>query len=274
MKAPGQSSSVVLPRVFWGEIWGMENLEKVVLVTGASRGIGKAVAEGFVDRNYRVVVAARTLEKLEEIVVAARQRGRKALAVQCDVTDPESVNRLFAMINEEFGRLDVLFNNAGVSAPPVPVEQLSYQQWKTVVDTNLTGVFLCTQAAVALMKRQRPGGGRIINNGSISAHAPRPFSTPYTSTKHGVLGITKATALDGRSHDIACSQIDIGNAATEMAALMAKGIMQANGSVAVEPLLDLRHVVDAVLYVAGLPLGVNVPYMTIMPTAMPFVGRG
>ncbi len=248
--------------------------EKIVLVTGASRGIGKAVAEGFIDKGFRVVVAARTVASLEEIVAVARAKGHESLAVPCDVTDPESVRQLFARVGDEYGRLDVLFNNAGVSAPPVPVEELTYPQWKHVVDTNLTGVFLCTQAAVALMKRQQPGGGRIINNGSISAHAPRPFSTPYTSTKHGVLGMTKATALDGRGHNIACSQIDIGNAATEMATLMAKGIMQANGTVAVEPLLDLRYVVDAVLHIAGLPLNVNIPYMTIMPTAMPFVGRG
>ncbi len=248
--------------------------EKIVLVTGASRGIGKAVAEGFIDKGFRVVVAARTVASLEEIVAVARAKGHESLAVPCDVTDPESVRQLFARVGDEYGRLDVLFNNAGVSAPPVPVEELTYPQWKHVVDTNLTGVFLCTQAAVALMKRQQPGGGRIINNGSISAHAPRPFSAPYTSTKHGVLGMTKATALDGRGHNIACSQIDIGNAATEMATLMAKGIMQANGTVAVEPLLDLRYVVDAVLHIAGLPLNVNIPYMTIMPTAMPFVGRG
>ncbi len=248
--------------------------EKIVLVTGASRGIGKAVAEGFIDKGFRVVVAARTVASLEEIVAVARAKGHESLAVPCDVTDPESVRQLFARVGDEYGRLDVLFNNAGVSAPPVPVEELTYPQWKNVVDTNLTGVFLCTQAAVALMKRQQPGGGRIINNGSISAHAPRPFSTPYTSTKHGVLGMTKATALDGRGHNIACSQIDIGNAATEMAALMAKGIMQANGTVVAEPLLDLRYVVDAVLHIASLPLNVNIPYMTIMPTAMPFVGRG
>ncbi len=248
--------------------------EKIVLVTGASRGIGKAVAEGFIDKGFRVVVAARTVASLEEIVAVARAKGHESLAVPCDVTDPESVRQLFARVGDEYGRLDVLFNNAGVSAPPVPVEELTYPQWKNVVDTNLTGVFLCTQAAVALMKRQQPGGGRIINNGSISAHAPRPFSTPYTSTKHGVLGMTKATALDGRGHNIACSQIDIGNAATEMAALMAKGIMQANGTVVAEPLLDLRYVVDAVLHIASMPLNVNIPYMTIMPTAMPFVGRG
>ena len=252
----------------------MGNAEKVVLVTGASRGIGKAVAEGFIGKGYRVVVAARTLCALEALVEQARRIGAGAMAVQCDVTDPESVNMLFARIRGGYGRLDILFNNAGVSAPSVPIEQLTYQQWKDVVDTNLTGVFLCTQAAVAMMKQQQPGGGRIINNGSISAHAPRPFSTPYSSTKHGVLGMTKATALDGRTHDIACSQIDIGNAATEMAAQMGKGIMQANGSVAVEPLLDLNYVVEAVLYIASLPLHVNIPYLTIMPTAMPFVGRG
>ena len=252
----------------------MGNAEKIVLVTGASRGIGKAVADGFIGKGYRVVVAARTLRALEALVEQARKIGTDAMAVQCDVTDPGSVNTLFARIRDEYGRLDILFNNAGVSAPGVPVEQLTYEQWKSVVDTNLTGVFLCTQAAVAMMKQQQPGGGRIINNGSISAHAPRPFSTPYTSTKHGVLGMTKATALDGRAHDIACSQIDIGNAATEMAAPMGKGILQANGSIAVEPLLDLNYVIEAVLYIASLPLHVNVPYLTIMPTAMPFVGRG
>ena len=252
----------------------MQPTEKVVLVTGASRGIGKAVAEGFIDAGYRAVVAARSLDPLQTLVARAEARGTRALAVRCDVTDPESVEALFKRIRDEFGRLDVLFNNAGVSAPATPVDQLTYEQWKAVLDTNMTGVFLCTRGAVALMKTQEPRGGRIINNGSISAYAPRPFSVPYTSTKHGVLGMSRALALEGRGFDIPCSQIDIGNAATEMAVPMAKGILQANGMVAPEPLLDLRHVVDAVLFMASLPLQVTVPNLTIMPTGMPFVGRG
>ncbi len=252
----------------------MQPNEKVILITGASRGIGKAVAEGFIDAGYGVVVAARNVEPLQALADRAAAQGSKALAVCCDVTVPESVDALFRKIRDEFGRLDVLFNNAGVSAPATPVDQLTFEQWKTVLDTNMTGVFLCMRGAVALMKQQEPRGGRIINNGSISAYAPRPFSVPYTSTKHGVLGMSRSLALEGRNFDIACSQIDIGNAATEMAIPMAKGILQANGTVAPEPLLDLRHVVDAVLFMASLPLQVNIPNLTIMPTGMPFVGRG
>jgi NAD(P)-dependent dehydrogenase (short-subunit alcohol dehydrogenase family) len=252
----------------------MQANEKVVLVTGASRGIGKAVAEGFVDAGYQVVVAARSVEPLQALVERAEAKQMKALAVPCDVTVPESVDALFGRIRDEFGRIDVLFNNAGVALPATPVDQLTFEQWKSVLDTNMTGVFLCMRGAVALMKQQEPRGGRIINNGSISAYAPRPFSVPYTSTKHGVLGMSRSLALEGRNFDIACSQIDIGNAATEMAIPMASGCLQANGSVAPEPLLDLRHVVDAVLFMASLPLQANIPNLTIMPTGMPFVGRG
>src|SRR5690242_5892190 len=196
------------------------------------------------------------------------------LAVPADVGDPGSVDALFAAVREEFGRLDLLFNNAGTGAPPVPLEDLTYAQWKTVLDANLTGAFLCTQAAIRIMKDQSPRGGRIINNGSISAHAPRPFSAPYTATKHAITGLTKSTSLDGRPFDIACSQIDIGNAATEMTERMKKGVPQADGKLAVEPTMDVRHVADAVVHIANLPLDANVQFMTIMATKMPFVGRG
>ncbi len=251
----------------------MASHNKVAIVTGAGTGIGKAVTLALLKDGYRVALAGRRKEPLER-VVAESGAGARALAVPTDVSDAQSVRALFTRAKEAFTRLDLLFNNAGVGAPGVPLEELSFEQWKTVVDINLTGVFLCTQEAIKSMKSQDPRGGRIINNGSISAHAPRPNSAPYTSTKHAVTGLTKSTSLDGRKYDIACSQIDIGNAHTELAARMASGVPQANGSVAVEPLMDVNHVASAVLYMASLPLDANVQFMTIMATKMPFVGRG
>ena len=252
----------------------MNSPNKVAVVTGAGTGIGKAVAVALLRDGYRVVLAGRRKERLEQAVAAAGSSDARALVVPTDVSDPQSVRALFARTKEGFGRLDLLFNNAGVSAPGIPLEELSYEQWKSVVDINLTGAFLCTQEAFKLMKGQDPRGGRIINNGSISAHVPRPNSAPYTSTKHAITGLTRSTSLDGRKYDIACGQIDIGNAATEMAARMATGVPQANGSVAVEPLMDVDHVASAVLYMASLPLDANVQFITVMATKMPFVGRG
>ena len=252
----------------------MNASNKVAVVTGAGTGVGKAAALALLKDGYRVALAGRRKELLEQTVKDAGPAGARALVVPTDVSDPESVRALFARTKEAFGRLDVLFNNAGINAPGVPLEELSYEKWKAVVDINLTGVFLCTQEAFKLMKSQDPRGGRIINNGSISAHAPRPNSAPYTATKHAITGLTKSTSLDGRKYDIACGQIDIGNAATEMAARMAKGVPQANGSVAVEPLMDVSHVANAVVYMAGLPLDANVQFITVMATKMPFVGRG
>ena len=247
---------------------------KVAIVTGAGTGIGKAVAVALLQDGYRVALAGRRKEPLGQAVAAAGPSGAHALAVPTDVSDPQSVRALFARTTEAFGRLDLLFNNAGINAPGIPLEELSYEQWTSVVDINLTCVFLCTQEAFKIMKSQDPRGGRIINNGSISAHAPRPNSAPYTATKHAITGLTKSTSLDGRKYDIACGQIDIGNALTDLAARMAKGVPQANGSVAVEPLMDVGHVATAVLSMARLPLDANVQFMTIMATKMPFVGRG
>ena len=249
----------------------MQASSKVALVTGAGSGIGAATARAFLAHDYRVVLAGRRPEPLRAI---AKEAGDRALAVPTNVADPESVRLLFAKTKEAFGRLDVLFNNAGVGAPGIPLEELTFEQWKNVVDINLTGVFLCTQQAIHLMKSQDPRGGRIINNGSISAHAPRPNSAPYTSTKHAIPGLTKSTSLDGRKYDIACGQIDIGNAHTELAARMASGVPQANGQIAVEPLMDVEHVANAVVHMASLPLSANVLFMTVMATKMPFVGRG
>jgi NAD(P)-dependent dehydrogenase (short-subunit alcohol dehydrogenase family) len=251
----------------------MASNDKVAIVTGAGTGIGKAASTALLKAGYRVALAGRRKEPLDKAIAEAGAAGR-ALAVPTDVSDPQSVRALFAKTKEAFGRLDLLFNNAGVGAPGVPLEELTFDQWKAVVDINLTGVFLCTQEAIKLMKSQDPRGGRIINNGSISAHAPRPNSAPYTSTKHAVTGLTKSTSLDGRKYDIACGQIDIGNAHTELAARMANGVPQANGSIAVEPLMDVNHVASAVVYMASLPLDANVQFMTIMATKMPFVGRG
>jgi NAD(P)-dependent dehydrogenase (short-subunit alcohol dehydrogenase family) len=247
---------------------------KVAIVTGAGSGVGKATAVTLLHHGYCVSLAGRRREPLEQTMTAAGLSGERALVVPTDVTNPESVRALFAKTKEKFGRLDVLFNNAGVNAPGIPLEDLTYEQWKSVVDINLTGPFLCTQEAFKLMKSQTPRGGRIINNGSISAHAPRPNSAPYTATKHSITGLTKSTSLDGRKYDIACGQIDIGNAATDMAARMAQGVLQANGEIAVEPLMDVEHVARTVLYMANLPLDANVQFITVMATKMPFVGRG
>jgi NAD(P)-dependent dehydrogenase (short-subunit alcohol dehydrogenase family) len=247
---------------------------KVALVTGASNGIGRAVALKLLSHGYRVVLAARNEAALDALAEAAQKRGEDALAVAADITDASSVAALFEATRQRYGRLDLLFNNAGRSAPPVEIDQLSVDDWRAVVDTNLTGAFLCTREAFAMMKAQTPRGGRIINNGSISAHAPRPFSIAYTATKHAITGLTKSTSLDGRKYDIVCGQIDIGNAATDMTERMAKGVPQANGELAPEPTMNVEHVADAVLHMAELPLEANVQFMTIMASKMPFVGRG
>ena len=247
---------------------------KIALVTGAGSGIGRACARKLLANGYTVVLTGRRAEPLEAIVAEAAAQGQTALAVPCDVGDPAAVDALFETISTRYGRLDLLFNNAGRNAPAVEIDELSVDLWRAVVDTNLTGVFLCTRAAFALMKRQTPRGGRIINNGSISAHAPRPYSIAYTATKHAITGLTKSVSLDGRRHDIACGQIDIGNAGTEMAARMARGVPQANGEIAIEPLMDVELVADAVFNMAQLPLEANVQFMTIMATKMPYVGRG
>lgn len=252
----------------------MSSNGKVAIVTGGGSGIGKYSALALLRDGYSVAVAGRRLEALESTVSEARELGSRALAVQTDVGDPEAVRDLFAKTKEAFGRLDVLFNNAGTGAPAVPMEDLSFEQWQTVLDVNLTGTFLCTQEAIKIMKGQTPMGGRIINNGSVSAHTPRPNAAPYTATKHAVAGLTKATSLDGRKHNIACGQIDIGNAATDMTARMKTGSLQADGEVEVEPTFDVKHVAESVLYMANLPLDTNVLFMTIMATKMPYVGRG
>src|SRR5262245_22906849 len=246
---------------------------KIVMVTGAGTGIGKATALAFLRDGWAVVLAGRRNELLMQTKSEAPE-GSETLVVPTDVTDPRAVHRLFAKTNEAFGRLDVLFNNAGMGAPSVPLEDVSFEDWKRVVDVNLTGAFLCTQEAVRLMKRQTPLGGRIINNGSISAHAPRPNSAPYTATKHAITGLTKSTALDGRAFNIACGQIDIGNAATELTARMKDGVIQAHGAIVPEPRMDVDHAAQAVLAMAQLPLETNILFMTIMATGMPFVGRG
>jgi NAD(P)-dependent dehydrogenase (short-subunit alcohol dehydrogenase family) len=247
-------------------------MSKVAVVTGAGSGIGSHVARALLKENYCVVLAGRRKDRLEQVAHGAS--GGKALAVSADVGDPASVKALFEETRRSFGRLDLLFNNAGTGAPAIPLEDLSPAQWQAVVNVNLTGVFLCTQQAVLLMKSQEPMGGRIINNGSISAHSPRPWSAPYTATKHAITGLTKSTSLDCRRYNIACGQIDIGNAATEMTARMKDGVPQADGSVAVEPTIDPDHVARAVVYMASLPLDANVLFMTVMATRMPFVGRG
>ncbi len=252
----------------------MGSSDRVAIITGAGSGIGRETALALLREGYAVALAGRRAERLEETVKAAGEAASRALAVPTDVSDPDSIRGLFAKTQETFGRLDVLFNNAGTGAPPIPLEDLTYEQWKTVVDINLTGAFLCTQEAFKLMKAQDPMGGRIINNGSISATTPRPNSAPYTSTKHGMTGLTKATSLDGRKYNIACGQIDIGNAATEMTQRMQGGALQAHGEVMVEPTMNAAHVADAVVYMAGLPLDANVQFITVMATKMPFVGRG
>jgi NAD(P)-dependent dehydrogenase (short-subunit alcohol dehydrogenase family) len=248
--------------------------DKIALVTGAGSGVGRAVALALAAEGFAVVLAGRRAEPLSEVAGRIEAGGGDCRAVPTDVSDPAAVAALFDGVRSTFGRLDLLVNNAGSNAPRVPLEEVAYADWQAVVGANLTGAFLCTQQAFALMKSQRPRGGRIINNGSLSAHTPRPDSAPYTATKHAVTGLTKATALDGRSHDIACGQIDIGNAATPMTARMADGVAQADGSVRPEPTIDVEHVARAVVYMAGLPLEANVPFMTVMATGMPFVGRG
>ncbi|MGR7994240.1 SDR family oxidoreductase [Xanthobacter sp. ZOL 2024] len=245
---------------------------QIAVVTGAGSGIGQAVAVALAGAGYGVAIAGRRAEALSE--TAAAMNSDHTLVVPTDVTQPEQVKALFEAVRDKFGRLDLLFNNAGTGAPAVPLDELCFGAWKSVVDTNLTGPFLCTQEAFRLMKAQTPRGGRIINNGSISATAPRPFSAPYTATKHAITGLTKATSLDGRAYDIACGQIDIGNADTDMAARMKAGILQADGSTKVEPVMDVAHVASAVLYMASLPLDANVQFMTVMATKMPFIGRG
>jgi NAD(P)-dependent dehydrogenase (short-subunit alcohol dehydrogenase family) len=252
----------------------MADVKKVAIVTGAGSGVGEAAALALLNEGYHVSLAGRRKDQLERVAQAAGANKSKALVVPTDVMDPGSIRNLFARTKEAFGRLDLLFNNAGIGAPAIPMEDLTLEQWKAVVDTNLTGCFICTQEAIKIMKDQTPRGGRIINNGSISAHAPRPNSVAYTSTKHAITGLTKSTSLDGRKYDIACGQIDIGNALTPLAARMSQGVPQANGTIAPEPLFDVKHVGDAVLAMARLPLDTNVQFMTIMATKMPFVGRG
>ena len=247
---------------------------KVALVTGAGMGIGRAAAKALLKGGFKVVLTGRNLEKLEKAITDIGGNNENCLAVTCDVGKPEQVKKLFAALKERFGRIDVLFNNAGIGAPAIPMEDLTYEQWMNVVNSNLCGTFLCSQEAIRMMKAQSPQGGRIINNGSISAHAPRPMSAPYSATKHGISGLTKTIALDGRPFNIACGQIDIGNAATEMTERMAAGIMQADQSIKVEPRMDVEHVGEAVLHMAQLPLETNILSMTIMATKMPFVGRG
>ena len=252
----------------------MSPQSKIAIVTGAGTGVGKSAAMALLAEGYSVALAGRRVEPLEETAAQAEHLGGKPLVVPTDVSDADSVKALFDKTVGQFDRVDVLFNNAGVNVPSVPLEELTVEQWRFVVDINLTGVFLCTREAFRVMKDQDPQGGRIINNGSVSAHAPRPGSAPYTSTKHAVSGLTKSTSLDGRKYNIACGQIDIGNALTEMAARMTQGVPQANGTVAVEPTMDVAHVGQAVVYMAGLPLDANVQTITVMATQMPFVGRG
>jgi NAD(P)-dependent dehydrogenase (short-subunit alcohol dehydrogenase family) len=252
----------------------MDAADKVAIVTGAGSGIGRATALALLREGYSVVLAGRRAAALQETIERAGDAGALTLAVPADVGDPSAVDALFETTRRHFGRLDVLFNNAGAGAPPIPIDELPLDDWHRVVAVNLTGVFLCTRAAFRLMKSQSPQGGRIINNGSISAYAPRPHSAPYTATKHAITGLTKSTALDGRRHNIACGQIDIGNAGTEMTARMKAGVLQASGELAPEPTMDVDHVARAVVYMASLPLDANVLFMTVMATQMPFVGRG
>ena len=245
-----------------------------IILTGASSGIGLSLARQLAGEGARLALAARNVPALESAAAACRALGGQALVIPTDVSDQDSVRALFASTKERFGRLDVLFNNAGRGAPPVPLEDLTYEQWKSVVDVNLTGAFLCTQEAFRLMKSQDPRGGRIINNGSVSAHVPRPNSAPYTATKHAMTGLTRSTSLDGRKYDIACGQIDIGNAATEMTGAISTGVPQPDGSIMAEATMDVDNVARAVVYMAGLPLDANVQFMTVMATKMPFIGRG
>jgi NAD(P)-dependent dehydrogenase (short-subunit alcohol dehydrogenase family) len=252
----------------------MSEASKVAVVTGAGSGIGRAVAVALFDAGFDVVLAGRRQALLDDTAAGCKSRSGRVLSQTTDVADDASVQRLFETAQKELGRVDVLFNNAGISAPAVPIDELSVDQWRAVVDVNLTGSFLCARAAFKIMKTQRPMGGRIINNGSISAVVPRPFSAPYTATKHAITGLTKSLSLDGRAFDIACSQIDIGNAETEMTVPMAAGAFQADGSVKPEPRMGVEHVAEAVVYIAKLPLSANVQFMTLMATKMPFIGRG
>jgi NAD(P)-dependent dehydrogenase (short-subunit alcohol dehydrogenase family) len=247
---------------------------KVALITGAGSGIGRASSLALARKRFAVVLAGRRADALEQTATMVNAAGSRVLVLPTDVSDPAAVKALFEKTKQTFGRLDLLFNNAGTGAPAIPLEDLSFEQWRRVIDVNLTGAFLCTQEAFRLMKSQSPRGGRIINNGSISAHAPRPNSAPYTASKHAITGLTKSTALDGRKYDIACGQIDIGNADTEMAAKMKAGVPQANGNIAVEPTMEVEQVAKAVVYMADLPLDANVLFLTVMATKMPFVGRG
>jgi len=248
--------------------------KKIALITGAGSGIGRTVALGLLNDGWAVVLAGRRAEPLQALAAEAAARGQMTMAVPTDVTDPQSVQALFDAIERAFGRLDLLFNNAGVNAPAVPMDELPLDKWFSVLNTNVSGVFLCARAAFGLMRRQSPQGGRIINNGSVSAHTPRPFTAPYTASKHAVTGLTKALALDGRAFNIVASQIDIGNALTELSERMTRGVMQANGTVAPEPMMDAQHVADAVRHIAAMPLSANVLNMTVMASAMPYVGRG
>jgi NAD(P)-dependent dehydrogenase (short-subunit alcohol dehydrogenase family) len=252
----------------------MSSEGKVAIITGGGTGIGKASALTLAADGYSVTISGRRAEPLQETIEEAGEAGSRMLGVQADVGDPESVKNLFAKSQERFGRLDVVFSNAGSGAPPVLFEDLTYDQWMAVVNANLTGTFLCAQEAIKIMKNQDPMGGRIINNGSISAMVPRPNSAPYTATKHGVSGLTKAISLDGRKYDIVCSQIDVGNAATSMTVRMGNGVLQANGETMIEPTMDVQNVADAVLYMSNLPLNANVQFMTVMAAKMPYVGRG
>ena len=252
----------------------MSTLRRTALVTGAGSGIGRAASLALQAAGYDVALAGRRVAELEKTAAMADASGGRTLVVQADVSVPDSVNALYARVKEEFGHLDVLFNNAGLNAPGIPIEDLSYETWTSIVNVNLTGAFLCAQAAFRMMKEQTPQGGRIINNGSIAAAAPRPNHVPYTSTKHAITGMTKCFSLDGRKYDIACSQIDIGNAATEMTDRITSGVMQANGTKMVEPRMSLKHVADAVVFISNLPLDANVQFMTLMATKMPLVGRG
>jgi NAD(P)-dependent dehydrogenase (short-subunit alcohol dehydrogenase family) len=252
----------------------MPSRTKFAIVTGAGSGIGRSVSLALLKEGYSVALAGRRKEALDETVKLAGKDSSRALSVPTDVTDAKSIAALFATVKEKFGRLDLLFNNAGTGTPATSIEELTLHQWQRVVDTNLTGPFLCTQEAIRIMKDQKPMGGRIINNGSISAHVPRPGSAPYTSTKHAITGLTRSTSLDGRKYDIACGQIDIGNAATPMTERMTQGVPQANGTTMVEPRMDVDHVGQAVVYMDSLPLDANVQFITVMATKMPFIGRG
>jgi NAD(P)-dependent dehydrogenase (short-subunit alcohol dehydrogenase family) len=252
----------------------MASTDKIALVTGGGTGVGRAAALGLLNAGWHVVITGRRKEPLAETAEMGAGSGRKALALQCDIGDPASVQALFDGTARAFGRLDLLFNNAGIGAPAVPMEDITFEQWQAVVAANLTGAFLCAQGAIRMMKAQDPQGGRIINNGSISAHVPRPHSAPYTATKHAITGLTRSISLDGRPFDIVCGQIDIGNAATPMTRRMAEGVLQPDGSRKPEPTMDVEHVANAVVHMASLPLDANVAFMTVMASKMPFAGRG